>query len=275
MKTIIAATNFSEVSNHAVDFAADVAKAVKARLIIFNVVNIVPAMSDAQLPLDACGATIEETDKLLSELLLKTKKRVNNEIEIEAVYKVGSVIRELDALCDREAPFAVFIASQFVTVLERLVLGTYSVTIAKYSSFPVIVIPPLATMNGFKKVGLAVDLTGSDSLQWPFLRSWLKPFHPQTDIVYVSSGSAGSAKEVPMTVEIQEQLDNFNLKYHFLANDNIVDGIKEYIIKNAPDLLIMFVQKHGIFHKSITKAFIKEPPVPVMFFSSKLKGAFR
>lgn len=271
MDTVVAATNFSEVSNHAVAFATDLARLVKARLVIFNVIGLVPAMSDAQLPLNVCDVTIEETDKLLETLLLETQKRANNEIEIKLLFKVGSVIKELDTLCQRERPFAVVIASQFVTAFERLILGTYSVSIAKYSAFPVLVVPPSATMNGFKKVAIAVDLDKANTIQWQFLKHWLARFDPKIDIVNVTAQAEGTSKETPSAINYGEQLSNYHLNYHFLKNDGVIGGLKEYIEKNKPELLIMFVQKHGLFHKSITKPFIEMPSVPVLFLSSKLR----
>ncbi|MCF3107684.1 universal stress protein [Niabella sp. CC-SYL272] len=272
MKTIVAATNFSEVSNHAVAFAADVARMIRARLVIFNVIGLLPAMSDARLPLVACDATIEQSEQLLQQLLLKIKAKINSEIEAKTLYKVGSVISELDALCRREEPFAVFIASQFVTAFERIILGTYAVSIAKYSAFPVVVVPPSATMNGFKKVAIAIDLAQNSAVQWPFLRTWLELFHSQVDIVYVSSGVADPAKETIMTSIVDVQLRNFDLHYCFLKNDKIVDGIKEYVAENKPELLIMSVKRHGLFHKSVTRPFIETPKVPVLFLSPKFRG---
>lgn len=271
MNTIIAATNFSEGSNHAVEFATGMARVLKAQLVIFNVIGLVPAMSDVQLPLNVCDVTIEETDKLLEDLALRAKTGANNEIEVKTLYKVGSVIKELDALCQREAPFALVIASRFVTAFERLILGTYSVSIAKYSAFPVLVVPPSATMNGFKKVAIAVDLDAENTIQWQFLKHWLAPFDPQVDIVYISAQTEGTGKEPPAAIDFGEQLGNDNLEYYFLKNNNVAEGIKDYIVEKKPELLVMSVQKHGLFHKSITKPFIERPPVPVLFLSSKLK----
>lgn len=271
MKTIIAATDFSEASNHAVRFAAGLATSLNARLVIFNVVNIVPAVSDIQSPPDVYEYTIGQADDALADLVAKTKASVNDAIEITGIYKVGAVIRELETLSSREAPFAIFIAPESATVLQRLLSGANAVAITRSSSVPVVVVPATATMRGFRKVGLAIDLAAGDHLQWEFLRYWLKPFRPEIDIVYISADPAGTSRETPGIIDVGGQLDDFILKYHFLGNTDVIAGIKEYVAINAPDLMIMYVGKHGVFHKSITKAFVEAPPVPVMFFSHKLK----
>ncbi|SDD02118.1 universal stress protein [Niabella drilacis] len=271
MKTIIAATNFSATANHAVAFAADLAQLLKARLIIFNAVDILPVTTDVQVPLDFYEVAEEQADALLTDLVLEMKKRTKNEIVIEALYKVGTVVNQLELLCGEEEPVAVFIASEFVTAFERILWGTHSIPIAKRSSCPVVVVPATATLTDFKKIGIAIDLEGDDPVPWAVLRDWLRQFRAEIDIVAVSPNAELSPREVPLTIDVQEQLDSFKPHYRFLANDHVEEGIREYVAEQKPDLLIMFVQRHGFFHKSVTKSFILSPPVPVLFMSPKVK----
>lgn len=271
MRTIIAATNFSATANHAVAFAADLARGLKARLIVFNAVDILPVTTDIQVPLDFYEVAEEQANALLADLVLEMKSRTKNEIVIEALYKVGTVVNQLDVLCDEEDPLAVFIASEFVTAFERILWGTHSIPIAKRSSCPVVVVPATANLTDFKKIGIAIDLEGNDPVPWRVLRHWLGLFSAAIDIVAVSPNAELSPKDVPLTIDVQEQLDRFQPRYCFLANDHIEEGIRAYVAENNPDLLIMFVQQHGLFHKSVTKSFILSPPVPVMFISPKVK----
>lgn len=143
--------------------------------------------------------------------------------------------------------------------------------IVKQSAFPVVVVPPNATMNDFKKVAIAIDPDDDNAVQWPFLRDWLKLFNTELNIVAVSRNAELSSAEVSLSINAQEQLNSFKVRYHFVANDDVEDGIRTYVAENMPDLLIMFLKKHGIFHKSITKPFILLPPVPIMLISSNMK----
>jgi len=271
MKTIIAATNFSTSANHAVAFAADLAQMLKARLIIFNAVDVLPVTTDVQVPLDFYEVAEEQANALLADLVQEIKKRTKNEIAIEALYKVGTVVHQLESLCNEEDPIAVLIASEFVTAFERILWGTHSIPIAKHSPCPVIVVPATATFAAFEKIGIAIDLESDDAVPWPVLRGWLRQFRAEIDIVAVSPNAELSPREVPLTIDVQEQLDSFKPHYRFLANDHVEEGIREYVAEQKPDLLILFVQRHGLFHKSVTKSFILLPPLPVVFMSSKMK----
>lgn len=270
MKTIIAATNFTEASNHAVAFAADVAYIIRARLVIFNIIDIQPA-TDVLFPSDFFDEAKEQSGKLLAALLLEMKKRTKDEIEIKTVYRIGTVVSQLEILGNHEAPFAVFIASQFIASFEPVLRDTHAISVVKHSAYPVVVVPANATMNGFKKVAIAADPDDDDAIQWPFLRDLLKIFNTELDIVAVSGNAELSSVEMPLSIDVQKQLNSFKVSYHFVANDDVEVGIRAYVTEHTPDLLIMFVRKHGIFHKSITKSFILLPPVPIMLISSKMK----
>ncbi|MCF3107688.1 universal stress protein [Niabella sp. CC-SYL272] len=269
MKTIIAATNFTDASNHAVAFAADVACILKARLIIFHVIDVEPA-TDVLFPEDFFEVARKKAAELLAVLLLEMKKRTNGVIEIKTNYRIGTVVTQLGILCSHEAPLAVFIASQFVSSFEQALWGTHAVFIVKHSAYPVVVVPANASMNGFKKVGVALDPDGNDSIQWSLLRDWLKLFNAEADIVVVLPHAALSAAEELQAIDAREQLNGIMVRTHFVTNDDVEEGIKAHIAANAPDLLIMFVKRHGIFHKSITRPFILLPPVPIMLISSKV-----
>ena len=270
MKTIIAATNLMEESNHAVEFAADVAKQLKAKLIIFNDLVFEPVISEYPMPMDVYDVTIEQTQKSLSDLEAKIKARTGNEIQVKKLGEIGSIRSEFDKLFAREKPFLVFISSQSIGAVERVIFGTRGFSIVKHSSFPIIVVPPMANMTGFKKIALAIDLEHSGKIPWSFLRYWLAIFNPQTDIVYVSKVPNRSPNELSTAIDVEQQLGGFHPKYHFITNDSVKDGLYEYIEVNKPDLLIMFVQKHSFFHKSETKPFVIHPPVPTMMLTSKI-----
>lgn len=271
MKTIIAATNFSKASNHAVSLAADIARAVEARLIIFNVIDVSP-ITFPGVPFYPLGYSQEAAEKELSDLKKEMEERVNHEIEITILTKAGTLISQLNELCRTEQPFAVFIASALAPVFERLMLGRHAVLITRFSAYPVIVVPPDNAKSEFKKIALAIDLADNKPMPWQFIRNWVDSFKAQLNVIYVSPDKMGIPEDVPMSIEIGIQLGNYNVKEHLIKNKNVVDGIREYILENKPDLLVMFVQKHGIFHKSVTRRFVDDPPIPVMFISSNLVG---
>ncbi|MBA3705480.1 MAG: universal stress protein, partial [Bacteroidetes bacterium] len=82
MKTILVPTDFSEIACNAINYAVEIAKLTKAKLILFNVYNVpvVPAEIPIALPID-------EIEKDVMKGLKKIEKDIclkhGNELVIE------------------------------------------------------------------------------------------------------------------------------------------------------------------------------------------------
>ena len=107
MRTIIAPTDFSAISLNAVNYAADMAVATNAELLLLHVVQI-PA-TVIEFPLtemeyqEMTEDASEHLAKLVDQLCMRTKEKIN--IHIKSM--VGSVEHELKDICDLKEPFVV------------------------------------------------------------------------------------------------------------------------------------------------------------------------
>ncbi len=107
MKTIIAPTDFSEVSLNAVNYAADLAAAVKAELVLVNVVQIPVTVAEIPLTEVEYKNMREESEMQLADLSVKLLLRVKNKIKIYSKMLLGSIENELEEICKVKKPFAV------------------------------------------------------------------------------------------------------------------------------------------------------------------------
>ena len=88
MKTIIAATDFSENSRNAVWYAAALAKATKARLVLFNHFDFPLPATD--LP-GMVPVYVDELAQLAEARLKELKEEITGTAEIREVFKVSKV----------------------------------------------------------------------------------------------------------------------------------------------------------------------------------------
>ena len=95
MKTVIASTDFSAISLNAVNYAADLAVAINAELLLLNVVQI--PVTIIEVPLtemeyrEMTEDASEDLAKLGDDLCMRTKDRIN----IHGKTMIGSVEHEL------------------------------------------------------------------------------------------------------------------------------------------------------------------------------------
>ena len=155
MKTIILATDFSATALNAANYAADMAVATGADLLLLNIQKLPIYYNDIP-PVTTSEEIIRNAEDALIELkrqLLKTGNKVNIETEVE----VGTFFTELNAVCNSVHPFALVMGSQGITNAERIFFGSHTIIAMKHLRWPILAIPRGVKFANIKKIGLACD----------------------------------------------------------------------------------------------------------------------
>ena len=137
MKTIIAPTDFSEISLNAVNYAADMAQDINAELILMHTDNFFISTSDV-LPVPAIDYAQTYGAEQLENLRQQLIKRTNKKINIQTHNVRGIVFSEIKMICNREQPFVVVMATHSPSAIERLVMHSVTLYTAKHSGYPVL-----------------------------------------------------------------------------------------------------------------------------------------
>ena len=158
MKTILVASDFSPAAFNAVNYAADMALSIHAKLLLLTVVQTPVGYSELPIVVsleDMLRSTERDMKHLKEELMLKT----GNKLTIETEVGMGAFYSELKDVCERVKPYAVVMGSQGKTAAEHILFGTHAVHAMKNLAWPLITVPPGTKFSAVKKIGLASDLT--------------------------------------------------------------------------------------------------------------------
>jgi nucleotide-binding universal stress UspA family protein len=271
MRTIIATTDFSPASINAVNYAADMAYMLRAKLTLFHVipvpipVNEVPvtAYSLEQSKSDAQ----KQIDRLKAELLDRTRARVIIHNEMRS----GDVISELTQYCSKVKPYVVIMGAETASGIERFFLGAKTVSAVKRLQWPLIIVPPLAKFNNIRKIGLACDFRDVvKSVRVDEIKELVGEFNAELHVLHVSEETRDSfsAQTVEESGLLQEMLGEMHPKYHFINEPVIEQGVIEFTEKNKLDLLIIIPKRHNligkVFRQSHSKQLVLQTPVPIM-----------
>lgn len=271
MKTIVAPTDFSEISLNAVNYAADMACITGCRLTLLHVYPMPIVISDVPFPVYGNDNTEkydnERLEKLSSDLLLRTKERI--QIYTEAMQ--GDVVVCINEYCKQVNPYAVVMGEETATGIEQFLNAAAATGAVKQLRWPVIVVPGGAKFSAIRKIGLACDYKDvPETIPFKEIKNMVNEFHAELHVIYVREPSESSLS--PDTVEesgwLQEMLYEIKPKYHFISNNNIEEGIEEFTKSNNLDLLIVVPKKHNLLHKMFKKSHSKQlvlhAHVPVM-----------
>jgi nucleotide-binding universal stress UspA family protein len=263
MKTIIAPTDFSDISLNAVNYAADMAADLNAELVIIHVVNLSSLItSDAS---DIPGLNYDEEWEMeeLSNLQKEIIKRTENKLPVRLENLRGSVFQELKKFFEDEKPFAVVMATHCSSALARMFLQSVTLYTAKHIKYPVLIIPANTIYSEIKNIGLACDLKTVYHEPLEILRDWISAFHASLHVLHVTDSATNEHfGEMMLT---RHYLKDFNPQLHYIENtEDVEKSIFSFAKENSIDLLIVTLKKHETDEKSELKKFVLHPQLPLM-----------
>lgn len=270
--TILAPTDFSKLSKVAVLYAAKLAIKQKAKLVLFHVV-FAQASSRAmlvspKLEKEMKNIALEEMDKLISELKIETKGKLNIEPKILFGFPVTYV---LQAFLKKVKIDLIITGTQGATGLKKVLIGTNTAAIIESSAIPVIIIPRNSTFKGFKKIVYATDLENLDK-ELRIVSAFAKQYNAGIDVVHVLPEEASTSIVVKQIKEdLIQKMAYPKINFHIIQDDDVTGALDNFMIDRKADLLVMFTHKLGFFEKlfsrSVTRNLAFHSHIPMLTYN--------
>ena len=271
MKTIIVPTDFSPVATNAMNFAADMAKEINASILLFHVYHIPISMNEVPSVVITAEELRKDSEKSLAELKSSLEHITSGKIKIYTEARVGSVVDEIEDLCEKIQPFAVIMGATGTSGLERVLFGSNTLKAIGQLTWPVIIVPPGKEYGkGIKKIGFACDFKEVvETTPVKFISQIVKEFNAELHVLNVDYENRNFKPETPeQSMHLHTLLESLNPSYHFINHADIEDGINEFAETSNIDLLVAIPKKHklleGLFKPSSTKQLVTQSHIPVM-----------
>jgi nucleotide-binding universal stress UspA family protein len=268
MKTIIVATDFSAAALNAADYAADMAAAINADLLLLHVIPTVVTYTEMPVIIND-DEMLRNKENEINGLKVKLLARVKSKINITTEVRMGTFFHELEAICENIKPYTVVMGSQGTTAAERFVFGSHTVNAMKDLMWPLITVPPGSKFSAIKKVGLACDFNNVvERVPVDEIKMLVKDFNAALHVLNTGKEKVFDPEIVFQSGLLQQMLEGLKPYYHFISDDNADEGIIDFAEKNNIDLLVVLPKRHSLLnkliHKSHSKQFVLHSHVPVM-----------
>ncbi len=263
---IIAPTDFSPVSLNAVEYAADMAADIQANLLLVHIIELL--FTEAPVTTESYNVTIRQSRQDLFQLQEKLIARTHNIINIETHIGMGTLLGELNRICNLHEPFAIVMGTEERDFIERFFIGNSTKAAVHYLQYPILVVPATTTYKKVNKVCLASDLKDIYDLPVHKIEELVTVFNAQLDIVHVCKKEEEKLQCHLAATLVENQLSKLHPKIEFIINKDIDEGIRQYAAKQQEDMMLVIPKKRSfiesIFHKSVAKVFSKHPSMPVI-----------
>ncbi|HSN60664.1 MAG TPA: universal stress protein [Ferruginibacter sp.] len=268
MKTILVATDFSPASLNAANYAADMALAIHADLLLLHVYHVPVTYGEVPVSFNADDLR-EDAEKDMTAFKKLLEAKAGNGLNINTMVMLGIFFPELKKICDNIHPYAVVMGSQGTTSAERFFFGSHTVFAMKNLQWPLITVPVGVKYSAVKKIGLACDFNKVvDTTPVNEIKMLVKEFNAELYVLNTGKREVFDPEIVFESGLLQEMLIDLKPQYHFISSENTDQGIIDFADKHEIDLLLVLPKRHGLLekmiHKSNTKKLVLRSHIPVM-----------
>lgn len=264
MKKILLPTDFSDNAWNAVSYALQLFKNTKCTFYLINtytpVIYNAEFMESSMANFAVMDAMKENSEKRLSETLEKIEKQYPNRNHVfSTISSFNTLTHEIEELCHGDSIDFIAMGTKGASGLKEVLFGSNTVHVIKNAKCPVLAIPSNFAFEPIHEVLLPSDYEVS------FLKSHISPIldiisshESRINFLHVSYG-----QELTKTQEENRQkLDQFFAEtahlFHTIQNQNIIDAITKFQIKEKINLLVMMNNKHSFFENLFFKSTIHQ-----------------
>ena len=212
MKTILVPTDFSKAASNAAEYAAHLAKDVKAKVLLFHAYHVPIPTSDVPITAFVPEDFQKENESHLKKEAARLHKSTGVEIKYEA--KMGFAVEEI--LHKKNIGLIVMGMKGAGKLTEALIGSTTTDTLRK-SKTPVLVIPEKVKYSKPKKIVFACDYDSrTDTHTLDSLKGIVKTFNSKVYVVKVKQKKESvSVEEAIAGVKLENKLNDLEHIYYF------------------------------------------------------------
>ncbi|MBL0132626.1 MAG: universal stress protein [Chitinophagaceae bacterium] len=270
MKTLIVPTDFSPVSLNAMNYAAEMAKSLEASMLLVHIFQVPVTFTEVPVAAVPVEEMRSSSEAKLNEMKKAAEHITSGAVKVYTEARMGDTIEELKDLCEAIQPLAIVMGTHGNSGLERLIMGSTTLTAIKHLTWPVIAIPPGTVFKNIKKIGLACDFRDVvNSTPVTDIKKIVKEMNADLHILNVDYNQQRFNQNTPLeSAYLETMLEDVSPQYHFINKPDVVEGINEFADSNNLDLLMVVPKKHklleSIFHKSSSAGLITHSHIPVL-----------
>ncbi len=277
MKIISVATDYSDVSINAVNYAANLALAYDTKLYIIHVYET-PVFFTSEMPYTA----VEAAEKLAQhegeskmEALSKEIKSDFPALNFDTIVKKGLTT---DLICDiaNEVKTDLLITgSTGAGMVERALIGSTTTSIINNSTQPVLIVPNKASFKKIKKIVFATDLKDNNINEVSKLIPFAKVTDAELVFLFIDNNIMTDSDDLSkiMTEKIHNKVNYEKVSGYICTDTNIMNGISLFLTKSNADMICMLTHKRKfpfmLWDKNIAKRFSYHAEVPLMILHTE------
>ena len=236
-KIILVPTDFSKVCDNAVNHAAEIARNIKAKLLVLHIVN-----KDSLLFLKKNDLSNEYIDEQLADIKEQITKAFG--IEVETRVEEGKLTPKISQIAESVAADLVVFGTHGKTGMQ-IITGSHAMKLIHALSIPVLVVQKRTLGMGYKKIVFPINISTKYEIKIDWTVFIAKAFGAQVLMYTMKTNHSEIKKSLnKLTENIIVIFDDEGISYsldHALRDENFPHQINEFAVSNSADLIMIKV----------------------------------
>ncbi len=270
MKHILYPTDFSENSLKAFPYALDIALLLNAELTIFHAYSLPYSKSNLLVSMiDRMKSDSENDLKKLKQDSLSKDKYKHLKLNIEA--RSGGLVSLIPIVVNDFNIDMVVMGTKGASGIKEMFIGSNTLEVIHMTHCPVLAVPEEAKNTKVDKIAMATDLNKvNDKNQLKALFEMARICRASIEFVHIvrPGDHPDNDERAKQILELEKLAGDIKTTIHLATNNDIIDGLNEYVEEFSPDMLAILSRKHSLFErlfqKSITNKLSFRSKIPLL-----------
>ena len=282
MKTFLVASDFSSNARNAAIFAYQLAKPMKADIILCNAVVVtseVPIASAMVWSVEECenliDSSLHELKQLKSSLELGDTSKTFKPA-ITCINDSGTLSDIIEEVVKSQKIALAIIGTHGSSGMNQFILGNHSRELINHTRIPLLIVPAETKTNRIRKIAFAADFKKpeQDLSSIYALIEFARPLEAEILLTYVCDTDFESPEFQHWIQNFMTELSNKanypHIYYRIIRNKQVILGLDWLCLHGQIDMLAMVHRSktfmENLFRGSNTQKMAQHIPVPLLVF---------
>lgn len=269
--TILLPSDFSETAVNAGIYAIELAQQIGAKKIVVYHTYDAASVSEPMVSYTQKIVTEpfrQKSAAQLNEFVDKLNSKKNSSLIIEAFHSYADLKDALNELIKSTGAQLIVMGITGGGAIKETFVGSNSVTIAKSTNIPVIIVPKNATYNPINEILLLSDLSDvEETTPIDSIKNIVDATKAKLFVLNVTSNT-DKAEASPERYDLEKMLTGYDVSFNFISNPDFIGAVDWFVKEKEIDLVIVIPKKHGLFETLFkynhTKTLAFHGKVPLM-----------
>ncbi|MCS6991222.1 MAG: universal stress protein [Chitinophagales bacterium] len=280
VKRVLVPTDFSEISLHALEYAAHLARIEDAEIVLLHVVESYPQNTGLDFRFDLTEIIERGIQDKFREIQQQNPSLAG--VRLRSQVTVGKIYSEIDRIAAEEQVRLIVMGTHGVsgiTNIGKYIIGSNAYRTIQNAPCPIITLRQRPPSFAIRKLLVPLDSTPESTQKIDVAIRWARYFKAKIQLLAITAffeELVVDVRDVTRRVhEVEKQLNELGLDYdaHIVRHTAPSESVLEFAEKTQSDLIIIVTGQESALSEllfgSSARNIISESPVPVMSINIK------